>query len=72
MSEADVSPGSSKRGAQCWLMKAGKHRLNRCVLNLLTNVQAEPETRLEKGKDVAFSAKMFEAAGTTQWDGKAV
>jgi predicted RNA-binding protein with PUA-like domain len=32
-------------------------------------MKAEPDTRLEKGKDVAFSIDHFEACKVTPWDG---
>ena len=35
----------------------------------LKRVQAEPDTRLERGIDVAFPVSKFEQVGVTQWDG---
>ncbi|KAJ3025632.1 UNVERIFIED_CONTAM: hypothetical protein HDU68_006916 [Siphonaria sp. JEL0065] len=32
-------------------------------------MKAEPETRIEKGKDVKFSIRDLKAIGTSQWDG---
>lgn len=32
-------------------------------------MKAEPESRIEKGKDVKFSVDDFEAVGTSPWEG---
>lgn len=81
-SSSKATPGGTEEAAgpaavsneQSWLMKVTfvwLLEVHHLVL-IRENSQAEPETRLEKGKDVAFSATMFEEMGTSPWDGSLI